>query len=391
MVYHQETVDVRETLSTQKRGAKERQERMKISEIKDVLVINPGSTSTKIGVFSVNEETAKPVVRFEENIVHDEERILGFDSVADQREYRERTVLDWLAERRYEMSDLSAIVGRGGMLQELKGGGYRINDALYVKMQDPELPQHASSLGALLAYAIAEPLEIPAFIYDSPMGSELSEVAKITGIAGLEKQGATHLLNSRAQDIIYAEEIGKDYRDMNFINCHMGGGITVNAMTNGSVVDVYSYDDGPMAPERTGGVPLLLFKRMCFDKNSSEKDIERVIAGKGGLYSHLGTKNAIEVERLVDEGDSYATLIYEAMGYQAAKAIAGLSCALKGKVDVIILTGGLARSGWLTDKIEEYCSHIAKIKVMPGEREMEALASGAVRMLTEKENFRYFQ
>ena len=364
---------------------------MKTSEIKDILVINPGSTSTKIGVFSVDEQTGKPEARFEENVVHDEEKILEFESIADQRVYREKTVLDWLADRGYDTADLSVIVGRGGMLQELKGGGYKINDELYAKMQDSGLPQHASSLGTLLAYSMARALGIPAFIYDSPMGSELSEVAKITGVAGLEKQGATHLLNSRAQDIMYAEEVGRDYHDMNFINCHMGGGITVNAMTNGRVVDVYSYDDGPMAPERTGGVPLLLFKRMCFGDNASEKEIERIIAGKGGLYSHLGTKNAIEVERLVDEGDSHATLVYEAMGYQAAKAIAGLSCALKGKVDVIILTGGLARSKWLTDKIAEYCSHIARIKVMPGEREMEALACGAVRMLTEQEDFRYFK
>lgn len=356
------------------------------NEIKNILVINPGSTSTKIAVFRMAENEELEVL-FEENIEHDEEEVLGFDTVADQKDYRQRTVLNWLSAKGYELSSLTAIVGRGGMLSELKGGGYMINETLYRKMQSPKLPQHASSLGALLAFAMAKPLGIPSFIYDSTMGAELLDVAKITGVAGLEKQSATHLLNSRAQDIKYAKSLGKDYHDMNFINCHMGGGITVNAMHDGKVIDVYSYDDGPMAPERTGGIPLLLFKKMCFDEDYTEADIERVIAGKGGLYSHLGTKDAREVEARVDAGDPYASLVYESMGFQAAKSIAGLSCALLGNVDAIILTGGIARSKWLTDKIEKYCGHIGPVIVMPGESEMEALAEGTLRMLMGEEEY----
>ncbi|MDY2960530.1 MAG: butyrate kinase [Hornefia sp.] len=361
---------------------------MKIGEIREILVINPGSTSTKIAVYKMDERDEDLKVLFEENIVHNEDEVLAFDTIADQKDYRQKTVLNWLSNKGYELSGLTAVVGRGGMLNELKGGGYMINDTLYKKMQSPRLPQHASSLGALLAYAIAKPLGIPSFIYDSTMGAELLDVAKITGVAGLEKQSATHLLNSRAQDIKYAKSLGKDYREMNFINCHMGGGITVNAMHGGKVIDVYSYDDGPMAPERTGGIPLLLFKRMCFNEEYTESDIERVIAGKGGLYSHLGTKDAREVEARVDAGEPYATLVYEAMGFQAAKAIAGLSCALLGNVDAVILTGGIARSKWLTDKIEKYCGHIGKVVVMPGESEMEALAEGTKRMLLGEEEYR---
>lgn len=350
-------------------------------EIKDILVINPGSTSTKIAVYT--QENKK--ILFEENVVHDEEKILSFPNVASQRNYRKEMVLSMLKEDGYDLANLSAVVGRGGMVYELEGGGYSVNQKLCNRMASPEIPQHASSLGALLAHMIAEPLGIPAFIYDSTMGCDILDIVKITGMAEIEKYGATHLLNSRAQGIKYAKSIGKDYRQLQFIVCHMGGGITANAWRDGKVIDTASYDDGPMAPERSGGVPLLLFKKLCFDGKHTEKDMEDLISGKGGLYSYLGTKDCLEVEKLIEQGDDYASLVYEAMAFQIAKSIAGLSCILKGKVDVIILTGGIARSKLLTDMIAEYCGHIGKIEVMAGEEEMEALASGALRMLKGEE------
>lgn len=354
---------------------------MNSSEVKDILVINPGSTSTKVAIYTKQNTE----VLYEEDIIHDEEKILEFPTVASQKNYRKEMVMDDLTRIGYDLGNLTAVVGRGGMLYGLKGGGYRINEKMYHAMAGPNLPQHASSLGALMAYSIAQPLEIPSFIYDSTMGCDLMEIAKITGIAEVEKYGAVHLLNSRAQDIRYAKSLGKDYKDMNFINCHMGGGITVNAMENGKVIDVSSYDEGPMAPERSGGVPLLLYRQLCFDGRHSAEDMNRLVAGKGGLYSYLGTKDAREVEKMIEEGDSYAALIYEAMAYQVAKSIAQLSCAFCGKVDVIILTGGIAHSKWLTDKIQQYCGHIGPIEIMPGELELEALAEGTMRMLTGEE------
>ncbi|MGN0658227.1 MAG: butyrate kinase [Emergencia sp.] len=354
-------------------------------EVKDILVINPGSTSTKIAVFAGGKE-----VRFETNIVHDEEKINEFPNVASQRNYRKEMILDYLRQNSYDLSELSAVVGRGGMVYELSGGGYRVNEKLCTRMASPEIPQHASSLGALLAYAVAKPLGLPAYIYDSTMGCDLLDIAKITGIAEIEKYGATHLLNSRAQAIRYAQSVGRDYRDMQFIVCHMGGGITANAWKDGKVIDTAAYDDGPMAPERSGGVPLLLFKKLCFDGKHTEEDMERLISGKGGLYSYLGTKDCREVEKMIADGDDYAKTVYEAMALQVAKAVAGLSCTLKGRVDVIILTGGIAYSKMLTGMIEEYCGHIAKIEVMAGESEMEALAAGALRMLTGEEEAREY-
>ena len=356
-------------------------EPMQEKDIRDILVINPGSTSTKIAVFRDRNRT----VLFEKNIEHDEEEILAFPHIAAQRSYRQEIILQELKALGYDMQNLSAVVGRGGMLYRLKSGGYLVNHRLCMEMASLDLPQHASSLGALLAFAIAEKLGIPAFIYDSTMGTEPLEIAKITGIAGVEKHGAIHLLNSRAQAIKYAERIGRDYHDLNLIVCHMGGGITASALQNGKVIDYASYDDGPMAPERSGGVPLLRMKQLCFDGKHTEEDIDKLIAGKGGLYSYLGTKDARKVEEMIAGGDSYAELIYEAMGFQVAKSIASLSCALQGKVDVIILTGGVAHSDWLCDVIRKYCGHIGPIEVMPGESELEALANGALRMLLGEE------
>lgn len=352
-------------------------------EVKDILVINPGSTSTKIAIFS---DKNKEVI-FEENIVHDDEKINEFPNIASQKNYRKDMVLELLRKNFYDLRNLSAVVGRGGMAQELSGGGYKVNQKLCNRMASPDIPQHASSLGALIAYAVAEPLNIPAYIYDSPMGCDLADTAKITGIAEIEKYGATHLLNSRAQAIKLAESMGRDYKELQFIVCHMGGGITANAWKDGKVIDVAGYDDGAMAPERSGGVPLLLYRKLCFDGQHTEKEMASLISGRGGLYSYLGTKDCRDVEKMIAEGDDYAALVYEAMALQVGKAVASLSCILKGKVDFIILTGGIAHSSMLTDMIKDFCGHIADIYVMAGESEMEALADGAMRMLTGEEAY----
>lgn len=346
-------------------------------EVKDILVINPGSTTTKIAVFTENN-TKK---LFETTIVHDEEKILSFPTIASQEDYRREMLEDYLKEHGYDKSRLSAVVGRGGMAFELSSGGYLVNKTLCERMASPELPAHASSLGAILAYDIAEELGIPSYIYDSPMGCDLTEVAKITGIAEVEKYGAIHLLNSRAMAMDYAKQTGRDYNDLDLIVCHLGGGITANAQKHGKVVDTAGYDDGPMAPERSGGVPLILFKNLCFDGKHTSEDMDRLISGKGGMYSYLGTKDCIEVEKRIEAGDEKAAVVYEAMAYQVAKSIAGLSVALEGHVDAIIITGGIAHSKMLTDMIKKYAGHLGNIVVMPGEKEMQALADGAMRML----------
>jgi len=357
---------------------------MEETEIKDILVINPGSTSTKIAVFSnLNKE-----VILENEISHDAQNLRRYSTLSDQEDFRKKVILDVLSEADYDVHQLSAVVGRGGMIRDFQGGGYRINEELIKRISSPYIPQHASNLGALLAHSIAEPLGIDSFIYDATMGFELMDIAKISGISEIERFGSIHLLNTRAQAIKYAKTHGKDYREINYLNCHMGGGITINAMKNGKVIDIASYDEGPMAPERSGGIPLLQFKELCFDGKHSEEEIDSLIAGNGGIYSYLGTKDCREVEKMIADGDTHAEVIYEAMAYQIAKSIAALSCAFQGDVDVIILTGGIAHSDNLVGRIRKYCEHIAPIEVMPGESEMSALADGALRMLAGEEDIK---
>lgn len=350
----------------------------------DILVINPGSTTTKIAVFRDLK------ILFEETITHNPEELKEMGDIFGQLPFRENLIREVLHKREYEIKDLSAAVGRGGMIIGLHGGGYRVTPRLCKAMKNPGNPPHASSMGAQLAYDIAEPLGIPAFIYDSTMGCELSEVAKVTGLAGLERYGCCHVLNSRAQAMNYAKSISRDYKDLNLIVCHMGGGISVSAHKKGVIIDDSTYDNGPMAPERTGGVPLILWTRLCFSGKYTEEQIGKLISGQGGLMSYLGVTDCREVEAMIELGNKKAALVYEAMAYQVAKAIAMMSVALKGKVDAIILTGGAAHSEKLTGMVTDYASHIGKFVIMPGEDELLALASGADRILKGEEEGRLY-
>ena len=257
-------------------------------------------------------------------------------------------------------------------------------------MKDPKNPPHASSMGAQLAFDIAEPLGIPSFIYDSTMGCELNDVAKVSGLAEIERYGCCHVLNARAQAMNYAATVGKNYKDLRLLVCHMGGGITVSAHEDAKIIDVSSYDDGPMSPERTGGIPLVLWTKLCFSGKYTEEEVEKLIAGRGGLVSYLGTTDCREVEAMIEDGDKRAATVYEAMAYQVAKSIAQMSVALKGKVDAVILTGGAAHSKKLPSMIKDYAGHIAPFVLMPGENELEALAGGATRIMRGEEEGREY-
>lgn len=350
----------------------------------DILAINPGSTTTKIAVFRDLQEL------FEETITHDPEELKSMGGIFEQLPFREQLIREVLEKRNYDLKNLAAAVGRGGMIIGLHGGGYRVTPELCEAMKSPDNPPHASSMGAQLAYNIAEPLGIPAYIYDSTMGCELSEVAKVTGLAGLERYGCCHVLNSRAQARNYAKSIGKKYSDLNLIVAHMGGGITISAHKGGEIIDDSSYDNGPMAPERTGGIPLILWTKLCFSGKYTEEQMGKFISGQGGLMSYLGVTDCREVEKMIAEGDKKAALVYEAMAYQIAKGIACMSVALKGKVDAVILTGGAAHSEMLTSMVKEYAGHIGQIILMPGEDELGALAAGADRILKGEEEGRLF-
>lgn len=346
----------------------------------DILAVNPGSTSTKVGVF----RDGQPL--FVKTIDHDPDKILSFGALKNQLPYRQEVILSILQEEGYDLQDLRAVVGRGGTLRGLSSGGYRVTAELREDMLNPQNDPHASLLGAPLAYDLAGPLGIPAYIYDSTMGCELLEVAKLSGLAELERYGSCHVLNSRAQGMHYAASLGRDYKDLNLIVCHMGGGITVMAHQNGKVIDDASYDEGPMSPERTGGVPLLQWTRLCYSGKYTEAEANKLICGRGGLYSYLGVTDCRQVEKRIAEGDEKAKLVYESMAYQVAKSIAQMSVPLRGKVDAVILTGGAAHSKLLCSMVEAYAGHIGKFVNMAGEDELQALADGATRIMNGEEN-----
>ncbi|MCI6011952.1 MAG: butyrate kinase [Firmicutes bacterium] len=356
----------------------------------DILAINPGSTSSKVGVFRVQEDGSLQEL-FVETISHSPEELKQFRNLQEQQPYRKEVIESVLNDKKYDLNRLRAVVGRGGQLPDLKSGGYRIDPEFCADMMDPSNVQHASNLGAPLAYSIAEPLNIPSFIYDSTRGCELTDVARVSGLEGLVRYGNCHVLNSRAQAIRYARSVGKEYKDMHIIVCHMGGGITVSAHEGGRIIDDSSYDEGPMSPERTGGIQLTTWTELCCSGKYTEAELKKIICGKGGLYSYLGVTDCRQVERMIEEGNQKAAVVYESMAYQVAKSIAAMTIPLKGKVDAILLTGGAAHSKMLTGMIREYAGHLGEFILMPGENELEALAEGAWRILEGREEANTYQ
>lgn len=349
------------------------------------LIINPGSTSTKLALYEDKEKIVQ------ENVEHDAAQMQQFDSIADQIPFRMGIIRDFMARNSIQEKDLSAVMGRGGLVFGLKTGGYEVNDDLCEALVNDRLSQpHASNLGGLLARELARPLGIPAYIYDAVTGGELTEVAKITGIRDIERRSFCHVLNSRAMAIRYAQENGLDYNKLNLIVAHLGGGISASVHAQGRIIDSIGDDDGQFSPERSGSVPSLELIRLCFSGDYTKADMVKKVRGKGGLFAHLGTSDCRVIEKMIKGGDQHADLVFQAQAYQIAKGIGLLSIVLKGKCDAIILTGGVARSQMLTDRIKEYVSFIAPVAVLPGENEMEALALGGLRLLSGEETARQY-
>lgn len=374
----------------------------------DILAVNPGSTSTKVGVFRCQAAKgcgcgaasgidglvggdggsglSSLTEVFVETINHNPNHLLEFENLEAQLPYRKEVIQSVLNDKNYDMGRLMAVVGRGGQVYGLKSGGYKVTPNFCQDMMSPRNVQHASNLGAPLAYQLAEPFGIPSFIYDSTRGCELSDVAKVSGFDGLVRFGNAHVLNSRAQGINYAASIGREYKDLSLIVAHMGGGITVTAHQDGRIIDDSSYDEGPMSPERTGGIQLTTWTQLCYSGKYTEEEAQKIICGKGGLFSYLGVTDCRQVEKMIAEGDQRAATVYEAMAYQVAKSIAAMTVPLKGHVDAIILTGGAAHSKMLTGMIQGYAGHLGQFVLMPGEDELEALAAGAARIMEGKED-----
>ncbi|NLJ57793.1 MAG: butyrate kinase [Tissierellia bacterium] len=350
-----------------------------------ILVINPGSTSTKISLFENRSEI------FTKNFEHPIEVIEKFENVEEQLQMRKKLVVEFLRERDFNAKDLSAVVARGGMLPPVKPGAYEINDLMVDRVINRPIMEHASNLAAPIAYEIAKEAGVPSYIYDSVMADELTDIARISGMPEIPRTSASHVLNTRAMAIEAAGKRGKKYSELNIIVAHLGGGISMNVHQMGRIVDLISDDEGPFSPERAGRVPCRDLINLCYSGKYDKKTMHRKLRGNGGLRAYLNTLDAREVQDMIVNGNKEAKLVYEAMAYQIAKGIGELATVVKGKVDVIVLTGGIAYSKMLTDWIVERISFIAPVDVLPGENEMEALALGALRVLRGQETVREYE
>lgn len=350
-----------------------------------ILAINPGSTSTKIAVY--DEES----LMFSETINHSADELSKFSNIVSQFGMRKEAIVKLLEKNNFDIKNLSAVVGRGGLLPPVKSGAYLVNDIMIDRLENRPVLEHASNLGALISYEIAKSLDINAYIYDSVAVDELSDVARVLGFEEIERTCLSHALNSRAMAIKFAKENNKNYSDMNLIVAHLGGGITIAAHEKGKMVDVVSDDEGPFSPERSGRIPVKKVVDMCFSGKYTQKEMLKKIRGKGGIVAHLGTVDVREVEAMIDSNNEKAKLIHEAMAYQVAKGIGEMATVLEGNVDAVILTGGIAHSKKLTDSIKNKVKFIAQVEVLAGENELESLAYGALRILKNEELAREYK
>ena len=345
-----------------------------------IFAINPGSTSTKIAL--IEDET----VLFSKNVSHDAAKLAEFDGISAQMPYRKETILNLLQENQISLDGVSAFVGRGGGLLPMEGGTYRIDETLLDHaVRGANGVQHPAQLGPQLANEFAREYHCPAFVVNPPDVDELQDLARLTGIKGVNRMVHLHALNLKETAIRHAQSQGRKYEEQNYVVCHIGGGISVSAHRNGKMVDGYDIvgGEGPMAPTRSGSVAVADLLRYAAGKDL--KEVKSVCTRSGGLVSHLGTSDALEVSNRAEAGDAYAKMVWDTMIYQINKCIGSMAAVLHGKVDGILLGGGMVYNKGLVAQIEEACGWIAPVSAYPGEFEMEAMASGAIRVLSGEE------
>lgn len=342
-----------------------------------ILVINPGSTSTKLAVFEDERE------RLQDTLVHPAAELKKFARVMDQAEFRMVLIRSFLNAHRVELRRLSAVVGRGGLLKPIPSGVYRVNAAMLADLRACRFGEHASNLGALLAFRLAREAGRHAYIVDPVVVDEMEAVARITGLPELKRKSVFHALNQKAAAKAVARKIGRPYERCNFIVAHLGGGISVGAHRQGRVVDVNNAldGDGPFAPERAGGLPTGQLVELCYRGKYTLAEMKQKLAGRGGLVAYRGSNSVMDLKKALRAGDAQARLLYEALVRQVSKEIAMHGATLKGEIDRIILTGGLAGDPTFVGKIREWVGYLAPVAVVPGEREMEALAQAVLAVL----------
>jgi butyrate kinase len=347
-----------------------------------LIVINPGSTSTKFAVYE-NEQAL-----FVVNLRHPEEEMARFRGkpILEQKEFRLALIDHELHQRGISPKQFAAAVGRGGLLKPLASGTYRVNEQMLEELQQAERGEHASNLGAFLAQAIAEHGSIPAFIVDPVSVDEWPEKARLSGTALVDRQCLSHALNTKAVAKRFAHGNGRRYEDLHLIVAHIGSGVSVSAHEHGRMVDVTnSREEGAFSTERAGTVPCTKWTQLCFSGKYTSKELESFLFREGGLYSYLGTKDLEEVERRIAAGDTRAALVFEAMVYQIAKEVGAMSAVLRGRVDAILITGGMANSKKLVANLRSHIYWIGPLHVYPGEDELQALSEGAPRVLRGEE------
>lgn len=336
-----------------------------------ILAVNPGSTSTKFALF---EEEA---LLFEKNLQHTGEEISGYKKITDQFAFRKQLIMKELVGRNVDFGRIAAVVGRGGLVKPIESGVYSVNETMKRDLMEGKRGEHASNLGALIADDIASNLPgARAFIVDPVVVDEFQPQARLSGHPEIPRLSIFHALNQKAVARIYAASLGKKYEELNLIIAHMGGGISVGAHRKGKVVDVNNAlsGEGPFSPERSGGLPSLQLVDLCFSGKYTHSEIKSMLVGKGGMAAYLGTNDFRKVCTAAEGGDEKAALVRDACGYQVSKEICSMAAVLKGEVDAIILTGGMAYQESNVNNIRSMTSFIADVVVYPGEDEMRALA-----------------
>ncbi|SET81966.1 butyrate kinase [Natronincola peptidivorans] len=345
-----------------------------------ILVINPGATSTKIAVYQDME------LLFKKTVEHSVQDLQEFSRVFDQYQYRLDLVLQSLKDENTNINTLQAIVGRGGLLKPLAGGTYQVNKKMIEDLEKAEQGEHASNLGAVMAWNLASQLDIPAFIVDPVSVDEMEPVARISGLADLKRISLSHALNMKAVARKVAKEMGKKYEEVNLVVVHLGTGVSVTPHKKGKMIDVNNAKaEGPFSPDRCGGLPADQLVKLCFSGKYTYEELKEKLGSKGGLYSYFGTMDVREVETMAKYGDKEADIVLDALAYQVGKEIGAMSTVLMGEVDRIILTGGIAYSKRIVEDIIERVKFIAPVEVVPGEEELESLALGALRIMQGQE------
>jgi len=352
-------------------------------QVHRILVVNPGSTSTKIAVY---RET-KP--RLVETIRHTAGDLARFSRITDQYKFRKDIILNELRKAHEKINEITAVIGRGGLIKPVESGVYEVNEAMKRDLREGVMGEHASNLGGLIADDIARSLpHARAFIADPVVVDEMHDIARVAGHPLFTRKSVFHALNHKAIARAYAQQTGREYEDLNLIVAHLGGGISVGAHRKGRVIDVNQAlnGEGPFSPERSGTLPVGDLVNVCFSGKYSLDEVKKMIIGKGGLVAYIGTNDAYKINLMAEEGNEKAAFLLEAMAYQVGKEIGAMSTVLKGNVDAIILTGGLAYNTRVVDNIKIMVAHIARVMVFPGEDEMKALAMNALQVLRgEKE------